>query len=114
MPQALKAIYCNGAFILQTAFELPEGTQYCSVKPFLGIIDNGISRVSAYLISLTEQYCEGTEVELLIQSPQVETPPISDLETKRQFLKSLIERMQQNPIAMNAPRFTRDMLHERR
>jgi hypothetical protein len=29
-------------------------------------------------------------------------------------LKSLIERMQQNPIPMNAPRFTRDMLHERR
>lgn len=80
MPQALKAIYRNGTFILQTAFELPEGT----------------------------------EVELLIQSPQVVSPPIVDLETKQQFLKSLIERMQQNPIPMNAPRFTRDMLHERR
>lgn len=80
MPQALKAIYRNGAFILQTAFELPEGT----------------------------------EVELLIQSPQVVSPPISDLETKRQFLKSLIERMQQNPIPLNTPRFTREMLHERR
>jgi predicted DNA-binding antitoxin AbrB/MazE fold protein len=80
MPQALKAIYRNGTFILQTAFELPEGT----------------------------------EVELLIQAPQVVSPPIVDVETKRQFLKSLIERMQQNPIPMNAPRFTRDMLHERR
>ncbi|NJK64411.1 MAG: antitoxin family protein [Synechococcaceae cyanobacterium SM2_3_1] len=80
MPQALKAIYRNGTFILQTAFELPEGT----------------------------------EVELLIQSPQVASPPLVDVETKRQFLKSLVERMQQNPIPMNAPRFTRDMLHERR
>jgi predicted DNA-binding antitoxin AbrB/MazE fold protein len=80
MPQALKAIYRNGTFILQTALELPEGT----------------------------------EVELLIQSPQMVSPPISDLETKQQFLKSLIERMQQNPIPMNAPQFTRDMLHERR
>ena len=80
MPQALRAIYRNGAFILQTAFELPEGT----------------------------------EVELLIQSPQVVSPPISNPETKRQFLKSLIERMQQNPIPVNAPRFTREMLHERR
>lgn len=80
MPQALKAIYRNGAFILQTAFELPEGT----------------------------------EVELLVQSPQVVSPPISDLETKRQFLKLLIERMQHNPIPPNAPRFTREMLHERR
>jgi len=80
MPQALKAIYRNGAFILQTAFELPEGT----------------------------------EVELLVQPPQVASPPISDLETKRQFLKALTERMQQNPIPLNAPRFTREMLHERR
>lgn len=80
MPQALKAIYRNGAFILQTAFELPEGT----------------------------------EVELLIQSPQVVSQPISDLETKRQFLKLLIEKMQQNPIPLNAPRFTREILHERR
>lgn len=80
MPQALKAIYRNGTFILQTACELPEGA----------------------------------EVELFIQSPQVASPPITDAETKRQFLRSLTERMQQNPIPMNAPRFTRDMLHERR
>lgn len=79
MSQALKAIYRNGTFILQTAFELPEGT----------------------------------EVDLLVQSPQAVPPPISDLEAKRQFLKLLIERMQQNPIPLNAPRFTREMLHER-
>lgn len=80
MAQVLKAIYRNGAFILQTDFEMPEGT----------------------------------EVELLIQSPLVVSPLITDLETKRKFLKSLIERMQQNPIPMNAPRFTREILHERR
>ena len=79
MHQAIKAIYRNGAFILQTAFELPEGT----------------------------------EVELLIQSSQVVSPSVADLETKRQFLKSLVERMQHNPIPLNAPRFTREMLHER-
>ncbi|KAM3096092.1 antitoxin family protein [Phormidesmis sp. 146-12] len=80
MPQALKATYHNGAFILQTDFELPEGT----------------------------------EVELLIQAPQVISPSISDIEVKQQFLKTLIERMQQNPIPLDAPRFTREMLHERR
>jgi predicted DNA-binding antitoxin AbrB/MazE fold protein len=79
MTQALKAIYRNGAFILQTVFELPEGT----------------------------------EVELLIQSPPV-MPPISDLKTRQQVLKALIERMQQNPIPPNAPRFNREILHERR
>lgn len=80
MSQTLKATYRNGTFVLQTALELPEGS----------------------------------EVELLIQSPQVVSPPIVDVETKRQFLRSLVERMQQNPVPMNAPRFTRDMLHGRR
>ena len=78
--QTLKAIYRNGTFILQSAFELPEGT----------------------------------EVELLVQSPHVASPLLSSVEVKKQFLKSLVERMQQNPIPLNAPRFTRDMLHERR
>ena len=80
MPQTLKAIYRSGAFILQTAFELPEGT----------------------------------EVELLIQSPQVVSPPVAGLETKRRLLKSLVERMRQNPIPSDSPQFTREMLHERR
>ncbi|AFZ33300.1 hypothetical protein Glo7428_4873 [Gloeocapsa sp. PCC 7428] len=80
MPKSLKAVYRNGAFILQSAYELPEGT----------------------------------EVDLFIQSPQVLSPPISDKQTKQQLLKSLVERMQQNPIPLNAPRFTREMLHERR
>ncbi|HLP87252.1 MAG TPA: antitoxin family protein [Nostocaceae cyanobacterium] len=57
---------------------------------------------------------EGAEVELLIKSPQIVSPPITDAETKRQLLKSLISRMQQNPIPLNAPKFTRDMLYERR
>jgi predicted DNA-binding antitoxin AbrB/MazE fold protein len=80
MPKFLKAIYRDGTFIPQTAFELPEGT----------------------------------EVDLLIQSSQVISPSIIDVGNKQQFLQSLVERMQQNPIPMNAPRFTRDVLHERR
>jgi predicted DNA-binding antitoxin AbrB/MazE fold protein len=60
---------------------------------------------------------EGTEVELLIQ-PSVPSvlvsPPISEPAAKRQFLRTLIERMQQNPIPTHAPRLTRDSLHERR
>ena len=73
-------LYQKGAFILQTDFELPEGT----------------------------------EVELLIQSHEVISPLISDAAAKQRFLSSLVERMQQNLIPPNAPRFTREMLHERR
>ncbi|MBC6455261.1 MAG: antitoxin family protein [Hormoscilla sp. SP5CHS1] len=80
MPQALKAIYHSGTFILQTACDLPEGIQ----------------------------------VELFVKSPQVIPPKIADLGARQDFLRRLVERMQQNPIPSNAPRFTRDMLHERR
>lgn len=79
MPQTIKAIYRNGAFIPQTAFALPDGT----------------------------------EVELFIQSPQLVSPRICDLKEKQQFLQSLTERMQHNPIPLDAPQFTREMLHER-
>jgi predicted DNA-binding antitoxin AbrB/MazE fold protein len=51
MPQVLKATYRNGAFILQTVYELPEGT----------------------------------EVELLIQSAQVVSSPISNPEANNNF-----------------------------
>jgi predicted DNA-binding antitoxin AbrB/MazE fold protein len=80
MPQALKAVYRSGTFILQTACDLPEGT----------------------------------EVEIFVQSPQVVPPKIADVAAKQNFLRLLVERMQQNPIPSHAPRFTRDMLHERR
>ena len=80
MPQALKAVYRSGTFILETACNLPEGI----------------------------------EVELFVQSAQVAPPRITDVAARQNFLKLLVERMQQNPIPSNAPRFTRDMLHERR
>ncbi|MBS9384712.1 MAG: antitoxin family protein [Dolichospermum sp. BR01] len=80
MPPTLKAVYRNGTFILETACNLPEGS----------------------------------EVELLIQSSSIVSPPISDVESKQHFLKSLISRMQQNPIPLNTPHFTLEMLHERR
>lgn len=80
MPKALKAIYRNGTFILQTAYNLPEGS----------------------------------EVELFVQSSQIVPPKIADISARQNFLNLLVERMQHNPIPLAAPRFTRDMLHERR
>ncbi|MFM9159768.1 MAG: antitoxin family protein, partial [Dolichospermum sp.] len=68
MPPTLKSVYRNGTFVLETACNLPEGS----------------------------------EVELLIQSSSIVSPPISDVESKQHFLKSLISRMQQNPIPLNA------------
>lgn len=57
---------------------------------------------------------EGFEVDLIVQSSSVIPPKIADLNARKIFLQSLVERMQQNPIPLNTPHFTRDMLHERR
>ena len=57
---------------------------------------------------------EGVEVELLVKSPSVIPPKIADFVSRQEFLRQIVERMQQNPIPPNAPRFTRDILHERR
>jgi predicted DNA-binding antitoxin AbrB/MazE fold protein len=72
-----------------------------------------VYRNATFLLQTPCDLSEGTEVELSINSSQVASPSISDLETKQRFLKSLIERMQQNPIPLNAPHLTREMLHER-
>ena len=80
MPQAFKAVYRSGTFILQTACNLPEGA----------------------------------EVELFVKSSQFTPPKLTNISARRNFLKLLVERMQQNPIPSDAPCFTRDMLHERR
>ena len=57
---------------------------------------------------------EAVEVELFVKSPQVIPPKIADIKARQDFLRLLVKRMQQNPIPSNSPRFTRDMMHERR
>jgi predicted DNA-binding antitoxin AbrB/MazE fold protein len=71
-------------------------------------------RNGAFVPQTAFELAEGTEVELLVQPSQVAPPSIVDLEAKQQFLKSLVERMQQNPIPADAPKFDREMLHESR
>ncbi|GAA6620109.1 antitoxin family protein [Scytonema sp. NUACC26] len=73
-----------------------------------------IYRNGTFILERSCDLPEGAEVELLIQSPQTVLPLIADPSTKQRFLQALIERMQQNPIPLNAPRLTREMLHERR
>ncbi len=57
---------------------------------------------------------EGSEVEITVQGPIVIPAEITDPEEKKRHMKEVVARMQQNPIPLNAPRFTREELHERR
>jgi predicted DNA-binding antitoxin AbrB/MazE fold protein len=57
---------------------------------------------------------EGSEVELTIQEPLISPPEVSDPEERKRILKKVVESMKSNPIPADAPRLTRESLHERR
>ena len=57
---------------------------------------------------------EESEVDLLVQGPFVTAPSITDPEQRTRVLQQITERMKRNPIPAEAPRFSRDELHERR
>jgi predicted DNA-binding antitoxin AbrB/MazE fold protein len=57
---------------------------------------------------------ENSEVELIIETPRVLPPTVTDLEERKRLLKELVQNMRDNPIPADAPRFTREELHERR
>ncbi len=57
---------------------------------------------------------ENTEVELIIEAPRLLPPTIESEEERKQILSRMVERMRANPIPSDAPRFTREEMHERR
>jgi predicted DNA-binding antitoxin AbrB/MazE fold protein len=57
---------------------------------------------------------EGAEVEIVIQQPHILPPEVTDPEERAALLKKVVQSMQDNPFPADAPKFTRDELHERR
>ncbi|HYH87256.1 MAG TPA: antitoxin family protein [Pyrinomonadaceae bacterium] len=57
---------------------------------------------------------EGVEVELTINAPHIIPAKVKDPEERKRLMSELIQNMLDNPIPENAPRFTREELHERR
>ena len=57
---------------------------------------------------------EGAEVELIINDPYTIPPQITDPEERKRVLSEVVESMRNNPFPENAPRFTREEIHERR
>jgi hypothetical protein len=53
-------------------------------------------------------------VELTIDDPFTIPPEITDPEQRTRFIEEIVRSMQSNPIPADAPRFTREELHERR
>jgi predicted DNA-binding antitoxin AbrB/MazE fold protein len=57
---------------------------------------------------------EGAEVDVVVSDPYTIPPQITDPEERERMMVELLRKMRGNPIPENAPRFTRDELHERR
>lgn len=57
---------------------------------------------------------DGSEVELIVERPHDLPPEETDPEERKRILKEVVEDMRHNPFPENAPRFTREDLHERR
>ncbi|MCI0492853.1 MAG: DUF104 domain-containing protein [Planctomycetes bacterium] len=58
---------------------------------------------------------ENTPVEVLVRgAPLIQSPLEPNPVKQKKVMRELIVRMQSNPIPADAPRFTRDELHERR
>ena len=57
---------------------------------------------------------EESEVELIVQGPQLIPPKITGSDARARTLKAVVERMQHNPLPSAAPHLTREVLYERR
>jgi hypothetical protein len=57
---------------------------------------------------------ESQEVELTIESPRIIPPAIADPAQRAKAMEELVARMKANPLPADAPKLTRDQLHERR
>lgn len=67
----------------------------------------------AFLLEEPCDLAEGSRVELAIQGSVVQAPGVSDPAERERLMRALLERMRANPIPKQAPRLTRDMLHDR-
>jgi predicted DNA-binding antitoxin AbrB/MazE fold protein len=73
-----------------------------------------IYRAGAFIPQTPCDLPEGAEVELTVHEPHTIPPKVTDPEERRRLMDELIQNMLDNPIPENAPRLTREELHERR
>jgi hypothetical protein len=68
----------------------------------------------AFVPTETPDLPPDSEVELIVRTPPIAGPVVTDPIERERIVQRMIARMLQNPLPKDAPRFTRDELHERR
>ena len=72
-----------------------------------------IYRDGAFVPEVPCDIPEDARVELTVQGPLSTPPAVTDPQERAKILAQVTERMRQNPIPEEAPRFSREELHER-
>jgi len=57
---------------------------------------------------------EAAEVQLIVEQPNLTLPAITEPAERQRILQEVVQRMMSQPLAPDAPKLTRDELHERR
>ena len=56
---------------------------------------------------------EAAEVELTVESQNITPPLVTDPTERQRILNDVVRRMMSQPLAADAPKLTRDEMHER-
>jgi hypothetical protein len=72
-----------------------------------------VYRGGTFVLETRCELPENAEVDLLVQGPLRTASTVTNPEKRASVLRRITDRMRQNPIPANAPRFTRYELHER-
>jgi len=73
-----------------------------------------VFRNGVFVPTTTCDIPENTEVQVFVQGPTIIPPSVKDPEERARIRRKVVERMQNSPLSADAPRFTREQLHERR
>lgn len=73
-----------------------------------------IYRNGAFVPQTPCDLAENSEVELTVHASNIQPPLITDPVERARILKEVVQNMRDNPLPADAPRFTREELHERR
>jgi predicted DNA-binding antitoxin AbrB/MazE fold protein len=75
---------------------------------------SAVFRDGVFVPKIACDFPEDTEVEVFVKGPALLPPRVTDPAAQVEIRRKVLERMRKSPLSADAPRFTRDELHERR
>jgi len=73
-----------------------------------------VFRNGVFVPTTTCDLPENTEAQVFVPGPTIVPASVKDPAERARIRREVVERMQKSPLSADAPRFTREQLHERR